>query len=47
LFDIIRILSDEQQHKISVRFKQLAAKEPHLVEKWQPIAIERGLSHLV
>ena len=47
LFDIVRILSDEQQHKISVRFKQLAAKEPQLVEKWQPIALERGLAHLV
>jgi hypothetical protein len=47
LFDIIRILSDEQQLKISIRFKQLAAKDPQLAEKWQPIAIERGLAHLV
>ena len=43
LFDIMHALTEDKQHNIRVRFKQLALKDPQLVEKWQPLAKERGL----
>ena len=44
LFDIMHALTEDKQHNIRVRFKQLALKDPQLVEKWQPLAKERGLT---